>query len=83
MNQRGRWRYVAAGTLHLREKCSSIYNEFGTYGSQFSSLSPFNEFASSPPIIYIGDIAVAFLTVNQFKTPRVDPRALFPCIGRS
>jgi hypothetical protein len=61
---------------------TSIFNQFGRYGSQFSSTSAFNEFATSPPIVFINNNAVAFLTVNQFKTPRIDPRALFPCIGR-
>jgi hypothetical protein len=31
---------------------TSIRNQFGTYGSQFSSSSPCNQFASNPPRVY-------------------------------
>jgi uncharacterized protein (TIGR03437 family) len=61
---------------------TSIFNQFGPYGSQFSPTSAFNSLATRPPIIFINQTAVAFLTTNQTKTPRIDPRALFPCIGR-
>ena len=61
---------------------TSIFNKFGTYGSQVSSTSAFNDLASSPPILYRNSTAVAYLTTNSFKTPRIDPRALIPCIGR-
>ena len=30
---------------------NSIWNEFGTYGSKFSSYSPWNAYSSSPPAI--------------------------------
>lgn len=60
----------------------SIFNPFGTYGSQFSNLSAFNQFATQPPVIFVGTAAVAFLTVNQFKPPRIDPYAIYPCIGK-
>ena len=61
---------------------TSIFNRYGRYGSEYSTTSAFNEFASRPPIIFLNGRAVAYLTVNQFRTPRVDPRALYPCIGR-
>ncbi|MEX2303588.1 MAG: IPT/TIG domain-containing protein [Bryobacterales bacterium] len=61
---------------------TSIFNEFGKYGSEFSPTSAFNRFATRPPIIFVNETAVAYLTTNEFKTPRIDPRALFPCIGR-
>jgi hypothetical protein len=61
---------------------TSIFNEFGRYGGEFSSTSAFNDFATRPPIIFINQTAVAYLTTNEFKSPRIDPRALFPCIGR-
>jgi len=60
----------------------SIFNTFGKYGSEYSPLSAFNPLASTPPIIYIGGKPVAYLTVNPSRTPRVDPRAIYPCIGR-
>lgn len=60
----------------------SIFNVYGTYGSQFSNLSAFNQFATQPPIVFINTTPVAFLTVNQFKLPRIDPYAIYPCIGK-
>jgi uncharacterized protein (TIGR03437 family) len=60
----------------------SIFNAYGIYGSQFSSTSAFNQFATQPPVIFINTTAVAFLTVNQFKLPRIDPYAIYPCIGK-
>lgn len=60
---------------------TSIFNEFGPYGSPFSLTSAFNSLATNPPIISKGT-AAAYLTTNQLKTPRIDPRELYPCIGR-
>ena len=60
----------------------SIFNRFWKYGDSSSQQSAFNDFASRPPVIYINGNAVAFLTTNDFKQPRVDPRALLPCVGR-
>jgi hypothetical protein len=55
----------------------SIFNDVGRYGGNVSRLSPFNEIASAPPRVCNkdGEFA-AYLTVNELKTPRVDPRAL-------
>ena len=61
---------------------TSIFNPYGSYGSEFSSTSAFNNFASSPPILYRNNAGVAFLTTNATKTPRIDPKALYPCIGK-
>ena len=54
----------------------SINNQFGTYGSEFSSLSPFNKFTSTPPKIYKENIFIAYLSVNTFMFPRVDTNLL-------
>ena len=69
------------GTYGSPFSALSIFNTFGAYGSQFSPTSAFNDFASNPPIITNG-LAAAYLTTNQFKTPRIDTRALLPCVGR-
>jgi hypothetical protein len=60
----------------------SIFNEYGIYGGEFAALSPFNQFSSTPPTIYKQDRPVAYLTVNRNKTPAIDPRSIYPCIGR-
>jgi hypothetical protein len=55
---------------------TSIFNQIGRYGGEISRMSPFNEITSVPPKIFRGNTFVAYLTVNQIKTPRIDPRAL-------
>jgi len=61
---------------------TSIFNDFSTYGSDFSYLSPWNEFSFNPPIIYLGNTGVAYLTTNEFNTPRVDPYDLLFWLNR-
>ncbi len=60
----------------------SVFNQYGTYGGQYSALSPFNPYTNTPPVMFLGNKAVAFLTANRNKTPGVDPTAIYPCIGR-
>jgi len=55
----------------------SIFNEVGTYGSSVSPKSAFNDIASSPPRVFTKDgVFVGFLTTNDVKNPRIDPRSL-------
>ena len=55
---------------------SSIRNSLSRYGSTISPLSAFNEIATDPPRIYKKGQFVAYLSTNNTKLPRVDPRAL-------
>ena len=55
---------------------TSIFNKFSDYGSQFSQLSPFNKFSQTPPKLLVKGRFVAFLTVNKYLSPRVDPENL-------
>ncbi len=59
---------------------NSVFNEFGHYGSQFSQLSPTNQFSQTPPRLVVGSKVIAYLTANEFLSPRVDPQALFAWI---
>ena len=43
------------GTYGSQYSSSSIWNEYGTYGSDYSSESAFNEYALKPPIIVDND----------------------------
>jgi hypothetical protein len=55
----------------------SILNDIGRYGSDISPKSAFNDIAMSPPRVFTKDgVFVAFLTTNDLKSPRIDPRAL-------
>ena len=53
----------------------SIWNEYGTYGSEYSSYSPWNEYASTPPVIVDsrGNF-YGYLTANEFISQRYSSR---------
>jgi hypothetical protein len=56
---------------------NSIWNKFGNYGSEFSSDSAFNKFSSSPPLLVLGEDIIGFVTVNEFKQNGISPYILF------
>ncbi|MDY2588200.1 hypothetical protein [Winogradskyella aquimaris] len=39
------------GTYGSRYNSNSIWNQYGTYGSDYSSSSPWNTYASDPPVV--------------------------------
>lgn len=43
------------GTYGSNFSIYSIWNEFGTYGSKFSIYSPFNQFSTTPPLMIDGN----------------------------
>lgn len=53
-----------------------IFNPYSEYGGQFANMSPFNPYSNDPPQIFLHGHFHAFLTVNQHKTPRVDPNTI-------
>ncbi len=56
---------------------TSIYNTtYGRYGSRYSSYSAFNSHTSTPPMVYVGTTAVAYVTKNTAKMFRLDPDTL-------
>ena len=61
---------------------NSMFNDYGTYGSDYSSQSPWSEYTQTPPVIFLGNEPVSYLTANQFKTPRVDPWNMIAWLGR-
>jgi hypothetical protein len=75
----GRSVFNEFGTYGSKFSATSIWNTFGQYGSEFGAKSAFNAFTRTPPILVLNGEALAYLTVNQSLTPRVDPRALFAC----
>jgi hypothetical protein len=54
---------------------TSILNDFGTYGGEFSSLSPFNDFTSTPPALIRDGRVIGHLTTNEFISGAIDTRA--------
>lgn len=64
------------GNYGSKYSSTSIFNQYCNYGSKYSNLSAYNSYTSTPPVIYRGTTAVAYLTVNTVLSPRVDPYAL-------
>lgn len=60
----------------------SLFNEYGSYGNPYSALSPYNEFSRTPPYFVRDGKTIAYLTVNQFISPRVDPKQFRAWLGR-
>lgn len=58
---------------------TSSNNTYGTYGSPYSSLSARNPYASRPPIIVKNGQALAYYSVNSALSPRVSPALALSC----
>ena len=58
--------YNEFGNYGSKFSSTSIFNKFSNYGSPYSSLSPFNKFTNTPPIIYLKGEKFAYLSINQF-----------------
>lgn len=65
------------GKFGSKYESKSIWNEYGNYGSKYNDLSPWNEYTNKPPIFVLNGKHICYLTMNQYKTPRVDPRQLY------
>lgn len=52
---------------------TSINNKYSMYGSLYSSLSPFNPYTSTPPSIYLRGRRVGMLSVNKYLYGSIDP----------
>jgi len=61
------------GTYGNRYSSLSIWNQFGNYGNRYSQYSPFNPLATSPPEIYWNGVFVGYLTVNPLFINRINP----------
>ena len=64
------------GTYGSNYSSKSIWNTYVNYGSSYGSNSAFNSYTTTPPIIYKNSVAVGYLTTNSYKTPRIDSRSL-------
>lgn len=60
----------------------SIFNDFAQFGNPYSHLSPLNEFSRTPPRFVKNGQILAYLTVNQFINPRIDPKQFKSWLGR-
>lgn len=58
------------GAYGSRYSSTSIFNQYSTYGSQYSSLSPFSQYTQTPPRIYLRGELWGLLTVNAWVYTR-------------
>jgi len=71
--------YNTFGTYGSQFSALSINNTFGQYGSQFSQLSARNPYTTTPPILVKNGQALLYFTVNSFQTPYVTPGFAATC----
>ena len=64
------------GTYGSEFSSNSIWNEFSTFGNEFNSDSPFNEFSSSPPMIIKGGEVIGYLSANKSIRGSISPNLL-------
>ncbi|SDX04394.1 DUF3298 domain-containing protein [Paenibacillus sp. PDC88] len=61
------------GTYGSQYSIDSIWNEYGTYGSDYSLDSAFNQYTTTPPIIVYYGKVVGYVTTNQYLKNAVHP----------
>jgi hypothetical protein len=66
------------GSYGSRYSSVSIFNRYSPYGSHFSNLSPYNRYTKTPPKVYANGKFVAYLTVNPYLKPSLNPDELMP-----
>ena len=64
------------GTYGNEFSASSIWNEFSEFGNEFNSLSPFNEYSSRPPMVIKSRKIIAYLSTNSSIGGAISPNLL-------
>jgi hypothetical protein len=65
------------GTYGSPYSSKSIWNEYGKYGSKYSNESAFNEYATKPPIIVFDGEIIGYLTTNAYINSGISPYELY------
>lgn len=68
------------GPYGSKYSSTSIFNQYSRYGSQYNPLSPFNQYTQNPPKIYLRGNLVGYLSVNPYVSNRLDPHKLYDYI---
>jgi len=64
------------GTYGNEFSSKSIWNEFSTFGNEFNSNSPFNEFSSRPPLLIKNRKIIGYLSANRSIKSSISPNLL-------
>jgi hypothetical protein len=65
---------VYLGCLNCNKfNSNSIWNAYGTYGSEYNTMSPWNKYSNDPPVIVdkAGDF-YGYFTLNENKSKRAE-----------
>jgi hypothetical protein len=64
------------GSYGSEYSSSSIWNQYATFGSKYSSYSPFNEYTSTPPMIVKNRKIIGYLSANKNVRSSITPDLL-------
>lgn len=64
------------GTYGSEYNSSSIWNEYATFGSEYSSYSPHNSYTSTPPMIIKNRKILGYLSANKSIQSSISPNLL-------
>ena len=67
---------IASDGQFLGKLSLNRYDIDSTYGSPYSSLSPYNPYTSTPPTIYLRGQRVGFLSKNKYLFGSIDPDSI-------
>ena len=61
------------GRYGSKYSSTSIWNKYSQYGSRYAVYSAYNQYTSTPPMIYLHGLQYGFLTKNSYKYRNIDP----------
>lgn len=64
------------GTYGSEYNSSSMWNQYSTYGSEYSSYSPHNSYTSTPPMIIKNRKILGYLSANKSLRSSISPNLL-------
>lgn len=64
------------GSYGSEYSSKSIWNKYATFGSEYSSYSPFNNYTITPPMIVKGGEIIGYLTTNKGIEASISPNLL-------
>lgn len=64
------------GTYGSEYNSSSIWNQYATFGSEYSAYSPHNSFTSTPPMIIKNKKIIGYLSANKSIRSSITPNLL-------
>jgi len=64
------------GTYGSEYNSASIWNQYATFGSEYNSLSPHNSYTSTPPMIIKNRKILGYLTANKSIRSSISPNLL-------